>query len=147
MKVRHNYKLKNIGIFGLQYEFGIAKSKSGELPFRPSSFDRSYKSSEIYLPLTINKKIYIFDEWGLSYRNENRRYEAEDFNDPLHSGRSHMDSKYDVWMKKNLSNDLKVNFKFRYRSRDTLSLYKWVSDLKSFKQIQTLVTIEWKNRL
>ena len=144
IRVKHNYKLKNIGIFGIQYEYGNAKSTSGEFPLKPSSFDRSYKSTEMYLPLIIKKKINTIDEFGFSYRNENRLYDAEDFNDPLHSGRSHRDYKYDLWIKKDISDGLKLNFKFRYRKRDTFSSYKWVSDLKSFNQIQTWITIEWK---
>lgn len=143
-RAKHNYKLRNIGTFGIQYEYGKAKSSSGELPLKPSSFDRSYMTSEVYLPLIIKKKIPMIDELGFSYRNENRQYDAEDFNDPLHSGRSHKDFKYDFWIKKYLSDELKLNFKFRYRKRDTFSSYKWVSDLKSFNQIQTWITVEWK---
>jgi len=143
-RAKHNYNFKKMAILGLQYEYGRAVSSSGEMPLKPSSFDRSYTFSEMYLPFRIKKKINIINEFGFSFRNENREYDAEDFNDPLHSGRSHKDYKYDLWFKKNLSDDLNVNFKFRYRKRETFSSYKWVSDLKSFKQIQTWITIEWK---
>lgn len=144
LKAKHNYKFKKIAVIGLQYKINRAKSNSGKIPLRPSSFDRSYSTSEIFLPFTFKKKSIIYNELGFSFRVENRQYDAEDFKDPLHSGRSHKDYKYDIWFKKNLLEDLILTFKFRYRNRDTFSTYAWVSDLKSFNQIQTWITLEWK---
>ena len=67
----------------------------------------------------------------MSLRTEYRVYEAEDVNDPLHSGRSHMDSKYDIWLKKKLTEDIGITLTSRYRSRTTDSSYSWVNDLKA----------------
>ena len=144
LRGKQNFRLKNFGIIAIQYESGRASSKSNESPLRPSSFDRSYNYSELYIPMVKNKNLILVDELGISYRLENRKYDAEDFNDPLHSGRSHQDSKYDAWMKKQIFEDMKVKLAFRMRDRSTFSSYNWVSDLKSFNQLQTWISIEWK---
>ena len=49
---------------------------------------------------------------------------------------NHVDSKYDLWLKKNLTEHMKVILSGRYRTRETESVYNWVSDLKSFHQLQ-----------
>ena len=46
-----NYKIQRLGSVSLQVTSGRAISDSGELPKRPSSFDRSYSNMEIYMPL------------------------------------------------------------------------------------------------
>ena len=143
IRAKQNYKIKNFGLIGFQFETGRAVSKSNKPPIRPSSFDRSYTTSEYYIPLTITKNIPLLNEMGLSFRNEIRKYDAEDFNDPLHSGRSHKDSKYDLWFKKKLSDDLLIKLSIRYRKRSTDSSYSWVTNLKSFNQLQTWFSIEW----
>lgn len=144
LRGKQNFRLKKFGIIAIQYESGRASSNSNESPLRPSSFDRSYNYSELYIPMVKNKNLILVDELGMSYRLENRKYDAEDFNDPLHSGRSHQDSKYDAWMKKQIFEDMKVKLAFRIRDRSTVSSYNWVSDLKSFNQLQTWISIEWK---
>ena len=143
LRAKQNFRIKNLGSIGIQFESGRAISNSNEIPLRPSSFDRSYRSSELYIPIVISKNVLFLDEVGTSYRSEVREYDAEDFNDPLHSGRSHKDSKYDFWIKKKISNDLAVKFMSRYRNRQTTSSYDWVSNLKSFNQLQTWLSIEW----
>ena len=85
----------------------------------------------------------MISEIGVSLRTEYRVYDAEDVNDPLHSGRSHMDSKYDIWLKKKLTEDIGITLTSRYRARTTDSSYNWVNDLKSFKQLQFWFNIEW----
>ena len=70
-------------------------------------------------------------------------YEAEDPNDPLHTGRGHIDSKLEFWLKKRLFDTVSVTFSTRYRTRDTNSAYDWVQKLKSFKQIQMWFKIDW----
>ena len=98
---------------------------------------------ETFIPIKVNKNLPILSEIGVSLRTEYRVYEAEDVNDPLHSGRSHMDSKYDIWLKKKLTEDIGITLTSRYRSRTTDSSYNWVNDLKSFKQLQFWFNIEW----
>ena len=144
LRGKQNFRLKRFGKISIQYESGRALSKSNESPIRPSSFDRSYSFTELYIPTVINKNLIIVDELGLSYRLENRKYDAEDLNDPLHSGRSHQDSKYDIWIKKQIFEDMKIKLALRMRDRSTDSSYNWVSDLKSFNQLQTWISIEWK---
>jgi hypothetical protein len=136
MKVKLNHRIMKLGSISFQVNRGSAVSKSHFLPDRPSSFNRSYESLEWYCPIKVQKGMPFFSEIGISIRQENRVYAAEDPNDPLHSGRNHMDSKYDLWLKKNLTDNMTVTLSGRYRIRETESAYNWVTDLKSFNQLQ-----------
>ena len=98
---------------------------------------------EWYLPIKLQKRIPFFKEIGISMRQETRVYEAEDPNDPLHAGRNHIDSKVDVWVKKKLNDALNITLSGRYRTRETESAFNWVTDLKSFNQLQFWCKIEW----
>ena len=140
---RLNYKLRSIGSVSLQVNRGIADNISYSSQIRPSSFDRSYETTELYIPIKVNKNLPIVSEIGLSMKTELRKYEAEDPRDPLHSGRSHQDIKYDLWIKKKLTEDVGISLKSRYRQRTTNSEYEWVNDLKTFKQFQFFFNIEW----
>ena len=142
-KAKLNYKIKKIGNVALQVNHGRAVNESHFLPERPSSFNRSYETIEWYAPIKINKKVPFFSEIGFSTRLEKRVYDAEDPNDPLHSGRSHLDSKYDIWLKKNITEIVNITFSTRYRTRQTDSEYDWVKDLKSFEQMQFWLTLKW----
>jgi len=142
LKGKLNYKIKKVGSISVQINRGSALSES-HFDSRPSSFNRSYETMEWYVPFKMTKNVPWFKEIGFSAREETRIYEAEDPNDPLHAGRSHTDSKYDVWLKKNLVESVDVIFTTRYRVRTTNSAYDWVTDLKSFKQIQCWLKIEW----
>ena len=137
-------KIKKIGSISFQLENGLANSDLNLSDFRPSSFDRSYKTLEWYIPIILKSKLKILNEFGFSIRNENREYVAESLNDPLHSGRNHFDTKYDFWVKKDINNTISAKFSTRIRRRNTFSEYDWVSDLKSFNQVQVLLKIEWK---
>ena len=67
-------------------------------------------------------------------------YEAEDLNDPLHSGRDHHDIKYDLWALYKINPNVSIRFSTRYRERMTYSQYKWVSSLKK-KSTSNMVKI------
>ena len=143
LKGKMNYRLKDIGSVALQIDRGRANNISYVPQMRPSSFDRSYQTTEWFLPLKINKKLNFISEIGVSARLETRKYDAEDPNDPLHAGRSHLDSKYDLWVKKKLNEIVSITLSTRYRTRVTDSEYAWVNDLKSFKQFQFWFNIKW----
>ena len=143
-KSKISRKIKNIGSISFQIENGFAKSKSHLREYRPSSFNRSYEMMEWFLPLAIRPKNIFFKEFGLSIRQENRRYMAEELNDPLHSGRDHLDTKYDIWFKKKINETVSATLSNRFRTRKTNSKYDWVSDLKSFDQFQVWIKIEWE---
>ena len=64
-------------------------------------------------------------------------------NDVLHAGRDHSDNKLTMWINKDLSDDLNVSLSARFRQRKTNSSYDWVSDLKSFNQVQLWCKIRW----
>ncbi|MED5317262.1 MAG: hypothetical protein VX744_05865, partial [Candidatus Neomarinimicrobiota bacterium] len=66
-----------------------------------------------------------------------------DPDDPLHSGRNHLDTKYDLWLKKIITETVNVTLTGRYRTRVTDSGYEWVEDLKSFQLLQMWCKIEW----
>ena len=85
----------------------------------------------------------FFDQMGLSLRQEIRVYEAEALDDALHSGRYHKDIKIDLWINKKIGDEIEVTFSSRFRQRNTESSYDWVSDLKSFNQVQIWCKIKW----
>jgi len=80
---------------------------------------------------------------GFSMRRNVRLYGAETIGDPLHSGRSHDEIKLDIWGEKELGDNLTINGTVRYRKRTTNSQFDWVSELKTFDQVQAWVTLEW----
>ena len=45
---------------------------------------------------------------------------------------------------KNLKENLMISCTIRFRNRYTDSLHDWVSELKSFDQLQAWISIEWK---
>ena len=143
LRIKLTKKIKKIGSVSLQVDRGKAVDNYNEGKYRPSNFQRSYETVEWYLPLSIKSDVFIFNESGFSIRAEYRSYDAEDPDDPLHSGRGHIDSKYDLWLKKSINENLSVIFSGRYRKRHTDSAYGWVKDLKSFKQLQFWLNIEW----
>ena len=51
--------------------------------------------------------------------------------------------KYNFWIRKAVGEDISIKISSRFRSRLTESDFKWVSDLKSFNQIQYWINIEW----
>ncbi|MBA65537.1 MAG: hypothetical protein CMG55_07030 [Candidatus Marinimicrobia bacterium] len=143
LRAKLNYKLKRIGTLALQVNQGRALSESHIGPIRPSSFDRSYNTREVFLPFKFKYNGPFLSSFGFSYRAEKRTYDAEDPNDVLHAGRSHIDRKYDLWIRKSIGEDISIKISSRYRSRVTDSAFQWVSNLKSFNQIQYWVNIEW----
>ena len=138
-----NKRVKKVGTVAFQFERGHATNVTFEKTAKASGFDRSYETMEWYLPIKVQKRIPFLNEIGVSTRVETRVYEAEDPDDPLHSGRNHVDSKYDLWIKKNLTESMKVTLSGRYRTRVTESVYDWVTDLKSFNQLQFWCKVEW----
>ena len=95
------------------------------------------------MPIKINSPIAIVENFGISFRQELRYYNAEAVNDVLHAGRDHVDNKLDIWFNQSLRENLDIVFTARFRSRETGSSYSWVRDLKSFKQFQLWCKIKW----
>ena len=143
LNIKINHKFKNLGRISLQLKHGFAKNKTDQILLRPSSFNRSYKTYEWYFPIIITSKMPVFNKLGFSARIEKRVYDAEDPNDPLHSGRSHLDSKYDFWMEKDIGDFMSLKLTTRFRNRITDSQYEWVKDLKSYDQVQYWFTLKW----
>ena len=142
-KARLNFKLMKIGTLALQVIQGRAISQSHLGTLRPSSFDRSYNTHELFMPLTLKHQIPFLESIGISYRTERRIYDAEDPNDVLHAGRSHVDKKLSLWISKGIAEDISLKLSTRLRSRETDSQYLWVRNLKSFNQLQFWLNIEW----
>lgn len=111
---------------------------------RSSALDRSYNYTQCYIPVKSSGSVWIFDEIGAAYRQENRMYIAESFDDPLHSGRAHTDRKLDAWVKKDIAETFSVKIMLRNRNRITHSEYSWVEGLKSFRQVQVWMEIGWR---
>ena len=142
-RFRLNKRIKKFGVVSLQIDRISANNISYKKTAVSSNFNRSYEGFEWYLPIKLDKKLSYFNQVGLSLRQEIRVYEAEALDDALHSGRDHKDLKINLWISKKISNDIEVTFSSRFRQRDTESSYDWVSDLKSFKQMQMWCKIKW----
>ncbi|MDP6819877.1 MAG: hypothetical protein QGG04_00235 [Candidatus Marinimicrobia bacterium] len=138
-----NKRFNNFGTVAFQFERGIAENITFGKTAKASELDRSYKTMEWYMPIRIQKRIPFLNEVGISARTETRIYVAEDPDDPLHSGRNHLDTKYDLWLKKSITEIVNVTLTGRYRTRVTNSGFEWVEDLKSFQLLQMWCKIEW----
>ena len=142
-RLKINRKFSSKILLSFQIENGQANNISYLKTAVSSDFDRSYKTKEFYVPLIMNDIISYISTLGMSYRIEDRKYIAENTYDPLHAGRSHQDRKIDMWFEKNINDEIKFIFQIRNRLRDTSSSYKWVDNLKSFRQTQISCKIQW----
>lgn len=125
----------------LEFTYGQAKNITFGQSARSSDFDRSYSYLEWYIPVRRTFKRAWLSEIGAGYRQEDRFYQAESWDDPLHSGRNHRDRKVDFWLNRDLGKSMEISAQVRYRVRDTNSNFEWVHDLKSFNQLQVWMTL------
>ena len=136
-------KINGLGTIAIEGKYGVADNITFGKTAKASDLDRSYKHFEWYIPFSYIQGFGVLDEVGISLRRDVRQYKAEELNDPLHSGRSHEEVKWDIWGEKDLSEKLTLKASLRYRKRTTNSQFDWVSDLKTFDQVQAWVTLEW----
>ena len=136
-------KFRGFGTIAIEGKYGIADNITFGKTAKASDLDRSYTHVEWFVPISYNQNFFGFDNVGFSMRRDIRIYGAETLADPLHSGRSHEEVKWDVWGEKNLSENLTLKGSLRYRIRTTNSQFEWVSELKTFDQVQAWVTLEW----
>jgi len=108
---------------------------------RASDLDRSYTATLLELPIRYRISNKFIREIGVKQETELRYYLAENYQDPLHSGRSHRDSQTSAWIKFKLSSNVELKYNIEYRSRMTNSQFGRVENLKSFSQIQTWLEI------
>ena len=144
LRLKLNKQIRKFGNIRFQLEQGIAENITYEQTARASDFDRSYQYIQFYLPISKTKKNRWTDGYGFAIRSDFRFYEAENFGDPLHAGRNHVDIKLDYWVKKNLSESLSIKSTIRYRQRKTESQFEGVETLKSFEQWQVWCKLEWR---
>ena len=136
-------KIPGFGTIAIEGKYGVADNITFGETAKASDLDRSYRHIELYIPFSYSKSIGVLDEVGISLRRDVRQYKAEELNDPLHSGRSHEEIKLDIWGEIELGDNLTINGTVRYRKRTTNSKFDWVSELKTFNQVQAWVTLEW----
>ncbi len=136
-------KFRGFGTIAFEGKFGVAENITFGKTAKASDLDRSYKHFEWYIPVSYSQGIDVLDEVGISLRLDIRLYGAETMGDPLHSGRSHEEVKWDIWGEKELSENLTLKGSLRYRKRSTDSRFDWVSKLKTFDQVQAWVILEW----
>ena len=136
-------KFRGFGTVAIEGKYGVADNITFGKTAKASDLDRTYKHFEWYIPFSYSQGFGELDEVGISLRRDVRQYGAETMGDPLHSGRSHEEVKWDIWGEKELSENLTLKGSLRYRKRITDSRYNWVSELKTFKQVQAWVTLEW----
>tara|TARA_B100001013_G_scaffold298435_1_gene199301 strand:- start:2185 stop:2850 length:666 start_codon:yes stop_codon:yes gene_type:complete len=137
-------RFRDFGTVSVEGIYGIADNITFGKVAKSSNLDRSYRHMELYLPMSYDQGVLGLKEVGFSLRADFRRYGVEDISDPLHSGRSHRETKFDIWVEKNLKENLMISCTIRLRNRYTDSRHDWVSELKSFDQLQAWISIEWK---
>ena len=142
-RLRLNTRIKKIGTVGFQLDRYFADNITYQRTAKASGFDRSYESLEWYMPFKFDRFISYLNHFGFSIRQELRSYNAESLEDPLHAGRNHKDLKFDLWVSKSISESIAITLTMRYRTRNTESVYDWVEELKSFKQINYWCKIKW----
>ena len=136
-------KIHGFGTIAIEGKYGVADNITFGETAKASDLDRSYEHVELFVPVSYNQGFFGFDNVGFSIRKDFRLYEAESMGDPLHSGRSHEEIKLDIWGEIELGGNLTINGTVRYRKRTTNSKFDWVSELKTFNQVQAWVTLEW----
>jgi hypothetical protein len=137
------YKPGQFGRAALAVAYGRARNITYQTTARASGLDRSYRYLEISVPLRVAVHRFGIREAGFTWETELRRYEAEDISDPLHSGRSHRDTKWTGWVRKEVGKAFTLTAKIRYRDRRTASSYEWVETLKSYRQVTAWVSIAY----
>ena len=75
--------------------------------------------------------MYQFEKMGFSVIFLEREYDSKIIEDQLHLNRAHNDMQYSFWHSFYLF-EMKNKLVFKYRERNTLSPYSWVSNLKTF---------------
>ena len=137
-------RFPDFGTVSMEVIYGVADNITFGNVAKSSNLDRSYRNMELYFPLSYDRGLLGLNEVGFSLRADFRQYRVEDIRDPLHSGRSHRETKFDIWVEKNLKENLMISCTIRFRNRYTDSRHDWVSELKSFDQVQAWISIEWK---
>ncbi len=135
--------LKNISV-SMKSQYGTASNITFNETARASNFDRSYSYFENSIPVTYSSPSDWISELGVRITSENRYYDAESYDDPLHSGRDHSDRKFDVWISKEFGRESELKLVVRDRKRTTNSEFEWVKDLKSFHQVQAWMIFSWR---
>ena len=142
--IKVSKRFRDFGTVSVEGIYGIANNITFGKVAKSSNLDRSYRHMELYLPMSYDQGVLGLKEVGFSLRADFRQYGVEDISDPLHSGRSHRETKFDIWGEKNLKENLMMSCTIRFRNRYTDSRHDWVSELKSFDQLQAWISIEWK---
>jgi len=137
-------RFRDFGTVSVEGKYGIADNITFEKVAKSSNLDRSYRHMELYLPMSYDQGVLGLKEVGFSLRADFRQYGVEDISDPLHSGRSHRETKFDIWGEKSLKENLMISCTIRFRNRYTDSRHDCVSELKSLDQLHAWISIEWK---
>ena len=145
----------------LWLSYTIGDNISYDSGYESSLYDRSYK--EYTFGYSANKKIRLLslvDRLGLSSVIKNRVYNEESLDDPIHSGRKHIEYNLSFWLEKKLSGNLSHQFKLKYRDRDVFSDFSvnylggtdiahitTITDLKSFEKFEFIYKIVFNTHL
>ncbi len=81
---------------------------------------------------------------GLITSIEHRVYTSEMANDPLHSGREHVEYRAGIRVKGKLLQDLSGELKLNYRHRKTVSEFSWVEESKTWTKFDIWFELNYK---
>ena len=149
----HEYKcgiyLRNIS--HLKISANVSVSEAENITFQDGrnstqSKDRGFEQNRIWASVSVDEKFSpFFNEIGLSTSIENRFYSSNLITDPLHRGRSHIDQKVSLWVKKNISKKIDAKIYGSYRARTTHSTEEFVEGLKSFDKYDFFIKFTYNS--
>ncbi|MBT6714159.1 MAG: hypothetical protein HOB17_09555 [Candidatus Marinimicrobia bacterium] len=124
------------------YAFGKGDNTSYDDGLLSTTVDRSYDMSIVGAQL-IHYPDHFFKSASLSLTADHRKYKSEISDDPLHTGREHIDYKASLLLNKDFLEDLSLQFKLNYRHRTTESEYNRVESEKSFSKFEIWLKVNY----
>jgi len=106
--------------------------------------DRGY--TEIALKASMSKKFNrksLVEALGISMNIYNRKYTSNSNLDLLHIDRTHIDSRFKLWLQSSMKG-FRCKFSVTLRERVTDSPYTWVQDLKSFNKYEAGIEMSYR---
>ena len=145
-KIKLSTKKINKMNFSGWFETGEGDNATFGSGYISTQFDRSYQFNRFGGKWELELGGLI-KSLKISIDVNDRMYKTEEENDPLHSGRSHRDIKYSMWILRDINESIEAEYYFRYRVRDIFSDYEWVEQLKSFHKFETGISISFNTYL
>ena len=115
----------------LFFEMGDGDNITFNEGYNSTRYDRSYRFNKVGTSLRLAPRSWN-DHLNVYYRIEHRKYESDIADDPLHSGREHLDHLLSTGLVHRINANLTAELSWKIRHRQTESELDWVEDLKTY---------------